>query len=42
MRQVIPAGCPAGIRPVVGQQVVREYIYAYVAVAPAVGKMTTG
>lgn len=38
--QVMRAWCPPGIRPVVGQQIVREYIYAYAAVAPALGKMT--
>jgi len=34
------AWCPPGIRPLVGQQIVREYVYAYAAVAPALGKMT--
>ena len=34
------AWCPPGIRPIVGQQIVREYVYAYVAVAPLLGKMT--
>lgn len=34
------AWCPPGIRPIVGQQVIREYVYAYAAVAPALGKMT--
>lgn len=38
--QVMPAWCPPGIRPLVGQQVVREYVYAYAAVAPELGKMT--
>lgn len=33
--------CPAGIRPVVPKQQVREYVYAYVAVAPQLGQMTT-
>ena len=32
---------PAGIRPVVPKQQVREYVYAYVAVAPQLGQMTT-
>jgi transposase len=32
--------CPKGIRPVVPKQCVREYIYAYVAVAPELGEMT--
>lgn len=31
--------CPLGIRPVVPKQQVREYIYAYTAVAPELGKM---
>ena len=38
--QVMRAWCPPGIRPLVGQQIVREYVYAYAAVAPALGKMT--
>lgn len=33
--------CPAGIRPVVPKQQVREYVYAYAAVAPQLGQMTT-
>ncbi|NEO81119.1 MAG: transposase [Moorea sp. SIO4G3] len=33
--------CPPGIRPVVCKQQVRQYIYAYAAVAPALGKMTS-
>lgn len=36
----MPAWCPPGIRPLVGQQIVREYVYAYAAVAPELGKMT--
>lgn len=32
--------CPPGIRPIVGQQIVREYVYAYAAVAPELGQMT--
>jgi hypothetical protein len=36
----MPAWCPPGIRPLVGQQIVREYVYAYAAVAPKLGKMT--
>jgi len=31
--------CPPGIRPVVPKQQVREYVYAYVAVAPQLGQM---
>ncbi len=33
--------CPSGIRPVVPKQQVREYVYAYVAVAPKLGQMTS-
>ena len=32
--------CPKGIRPTVPKQQVRQYVYAYAAVAPALGKMT--
>jgi hypothetical protein len=32
---------PAKMRPVVAQQVVREYTYAYSAVAPALGRITS-
>ena len=32
--------CPQGIRPTVPKQQVRQYIYAYAAVAPQLGKMT--
>lgn len=32
--------CPQGIRPTVAKQQVRQYIYAYAAVAPKLGKMT--
>lgn len=32
--------CPAGIRPVVPKQQVREYIYAYAAVAPQRGRIS--
>ncbi len=37
-----PRACwaPAGIRPRVPKQIVREYLYVYAAVAPALGKMT--
>lgn len=34
------AGCGPGLRPESGQQFVREYLYGYVAVAPALGKMS--
>lgn len=33
--------CLAGIRPVVPKQQVRKYVYAYAAVAPQLGQMTT-
>jgi len=32
--------CPKGIRPTVPKQQVRQYVYAYAAVAPALGQMT--
>ena len=32
--------CPKGIRPNVPKQQVRQYTYAYAAVAPSLGKMT--
>ncbi len=35
------AWCPPGLRPLVAQQVVREYVYAYAAVAPELGQMVT-
>jgi len=34
------AWCPPGVRPLVAKQLVREYIYAYAAVAPELGQMT--
>jgi hypothetical protein len=39
----MPRRCwaPPGVRPQVARQVVREYVYVYSAVAPAVGKMTS-
>lgn len=37
---VMQAWCPPGTRPIIGQQIVREYVYAYAAVAPELGKMT--
>ena len=41
IRTVQRAWAPAGIRPTVPYQVVRESRYAYAAVAPALGRMTT-
>jgi hypothetical protein len=37
-----PKACwvPAGIRPIVPKQIVREFLYVYAAVAPALGKMS--
>lgn len=37
-----PKACwaPAGMRPEVPKQIVREFLYAYAAIAPALGKMT--
>ena len=37
-----PCNCwaPKGIRPLVGSQIVREYVYGYVAVCPEKGKMS--
>lgn len=32
--------CPKGIRPTVPQQMVRQYVYAYAAVAPSHCQMT--
>lgn len=39
----IPRRCwaPSGLRPQVPRQIAREYVYAYSAVAPAIGKMTS-
>lgn len=34
------AWCPPGIRLVANNQILREYVYAYAAVAPELGKMT--
>jgi len=33
--------CPAGFRPTIARQQVRQYIYAFVAVAPALGMMSS-
>jgi transposase len=32
--------CPKGMRPIVSKQQVRQYVYAYAAVAPELGLMT--
>ncbi len=39
--EVRRAWCPRGVRPRVAKQTVRESVYAYAAVAPALGQMTT-
>lgn len=33
--------CPKGIRPIIPKQQIREYVYAYAAVAPQLGQMTS-
>lgn len=38
--QVKKAWCPKNFRPRVAQQGVREYVYAYAAIAPQLGQMT--
>ena len=38
--EVCSCWCPKGIRPTVPQQQVRQYVYAYAAVAPSLGQMT--
>jgi hypothetical protein len=38
--QVKPAWCAPKIRPQAPQQCIREYVYAFAAVAPSLGKMT--
>lgn len=38
--EVYPCWCPPGFRPTLMRQQVRQYTYAYAAVAPALGKMT--
>jgi hypothetical protein len=37
MGEVRRAWCPPGVRALVGKQIVRESVYAYAAVAPALG-----
>jgi hypothetical protein len=39
--EVCSCWCPKGIRPIVPKQQVREYVYAYAAVAPELGQMTS-
>jgi DDE superfamily endonuclease len=38
--QVMQAWCAPGMRPQVPQQLVREYLYAFVSVAPSLGRMS--
>ena len=33
--------CPKSFRPIVSKQQTRQYTYAYAAVAPSIGKMTS-
>ncbi len=33
--------CPKGVRPTVSKQQTRQYTYAYAAVAPSIGRMTS-
>jgi hypothetical protein len=40
-REVRACWCPQEIRPIIPKQQVREYIYAYAAVAPQLGLMTS-
>lgn len=40
MGEVRRAWSPPGVRPTVAKQMVREYVYAFAAVAPALGQMT--
>ena len=39
--RAIKCWAPAHVRPVVGAQIVREYVYAYSAVCPASGQITS-
>ncbi len=39
--EITSCWCPPGFRPTVTRQQVRQYIYAYVAVAPAIGRMSS-
>jgi len=39
--EVRRAWCPPGVRPLVAKQLVRESVYAYAAVAPSSGQMTS-
>jgi hypothetical protein len=39
--EVRRAWCPPGVRPLVAKQLVRESVYAYAAVAPSLGQMTS-
>ncbi len=40
MGEVKACWCPRGVRPIVPKQQVRQYVYAYAAVAPQLGLMT--
>lgn len=39
--EVRRAWCPPGVRALVAKQIVRDSVYTYAAVAPALGQMTT-
>ncbi len=38
--EVHPCWCPPGFRPTIARQQVRQYVYVYAAVAPALGRMS--
>lgn len=38
--EILGCWCPRGFRPIIHRQVVRQYIYAYAAVAPSLGRMS--
>ena len=38
--QVMQSWCPRGVRPLWRSQGVRDYVYAYAAIAPSLGKIT--
>ena len=38
--ELLSCWAPKGMRPEVAQQIIREYLYVYAAVCPALAKMT--
>ena len=40
LEKCIASWCPPGFRPAIARQQVRQYTYAYAAVAPAIGRMS--